>query len=723
MMHTTKLTLATVLLLLPLAGACSSAAEAPAEAALEAAAPSSTLSYPDARRGDVTDELHGQTIADPYRWLEDSDSPETRTWIEAQNELTSSWLAQVPGRAAIAERLEELWNYERYGIPHREGERIIYTKNDGLQNQSVVYVLDPGADEARVLLDPNTLTADGTVALSGTTYSHDGSLVAYGLAEAGSDWNTWKVRDVATGVDLPDTIEWIKFSGASWNLEGTGFFYSRYDAPSEGGELQEQNFFQKVYYHALGTQQADDQLIYERPDQPEWGLRGLVSEDGRWLVIHSSQGTSRDTRVFYKDLNDPDSEVVALLPEGDAQYIFLGNDGPTFWFRTNNDAPLSRVIAINVNHPEPAAWAELIPESENALGGVSVIGERFVCSYLKNAYSQVRVFDLAGAHVRDVEFPGIGTARGFGGTQDDPRTWYSFASYANPGSILSYDVVTGESSVYRTPELAFDPAEYVTQQFAFQSTGGARVTMFVSHRADLDLTERRPTLLYGYGGFNISMTPSFSPARLYWMERGGIYVVANLRGGGEYGEDWHQGGMKLVKQNVFDDFVGAAQALIDMGFTKPDLLAINGGSNGGLLVGACVNQRPDLFGAAIPAVGVMDMLRFHLFTIGWAWVSDYGSVDKRDEFEALLAYSPYHNAEEGGCYPPIMVTTSDHDDRVVPAHSFKYAAAMQHAQGCDNPVLIRIETRAGHGAGKPTSKRIEQAADETAFLLRSLGVE
>ena len=703
---------------LTLSAACASSSSS---APTSKATASSALSYPDARRGDVTYEHHGVTIADPYRWLEDPDAPESRAWIEAQNALTEAWLAEVPGRDAIAARLEELWNYERYGIPHREGERIVFSKNDGLQNQAVTYVLDPGADEPRVLIDPNTLTADGTIALSGTSYSHDGSLLAYGLAEAGSDWNTWKVRDVATGADLPDTIHWVKFSGASWNHAGTGFFYSRYDEPTEGAELQEQNFFQKVYYHELGTDQSADQLVYERPDQPEWSLRGFVSEDGRWLIINSNQGTSRKNRVFYKDLSKPDSEVVTLLGDGDAQYSFVGNDGTTFWFRTNKDAPLSRVIEIDVTQPE--VQTELIAQAANALNGVSVVGGHFVCSYLQDAYSKVRIFDLTGAHVRDVELPGIGTASGFGGKQDDPRTWYSFSGYANPGSILSYDVATGESELYREPEVAFDPADYVTEQIFFQSKDGTRVPMFVSHRADLELDGARPTLLYGYGGFDISLTPSFRPDRLHWMEQGGVYVVANLRGGGEYGEDWHQAGMKTVKQNVFDDFIAAGEALIGLGYTNSSRLAIHGGSNGGLLVGACVNQRPDLFGAAIPAVGVMDMLRFHLFTIGWAWVSDYGSVENEDEFRALLAYSPYHNAEPGTCYPPVMVTTSDHDDRVVPAHSFKYAAAMQHAQGCENPILIRIETRAGHGAGKPTSKRIEQATDETAFLLRALGVE
>jgi len=629
----------------------------------------------------------------------------------------------VSARPSLVARLSELWDYERFGIPHREGERIVFSKNDGLQNQSVLFALDPGADEPRVLLDPNTLSADGTVALSGASFTDDGSLLAYGLAEAGSDWNTWKVRDVASGEDLADTIRWVKFSSASWLHDGSGFFYSRYDEPTAGAELQEQNHFQKLYLHRIGTAQAEDALVYERPDQPEWSLGGTVSEDGRWLVIHCSQGTDPNTRVFYKDLGDPSAEVVGLLTAGDARYVFAGNDGTKFWFQTNLEAPRSRLVAIDVEAPQREHWVELIGEAEQTLDDVSVVGDHFVCSYLKDAYSLVRVFDLQGRHVRDVELPGIGTASGFRGRRDDPVTWYAFSGFADPGSVFRYDVSTGDSELFRTPSVAFDPADYVTEQVFYESADGTRVPMFITHRRDLAIDGDCPTLLYGYGGFNISITPSFRPDRLLWMELGGVYAVANLRGGGEYGEAWHQAGMKLVKQHVFDDFIAAGEALIRLGYTRPARLAIHGGSNGGLLVGACVNQRPDLWGAALPAVGVMDMLRFQLFTIGWAWVSDYGSVADPEEFAALYAYSPYHNIRPGTCYPPVLVTTSDHDDRVVPAHSFKYTAALQHAQGCDHPILIRIETRAGHGAGKPTSKRIEEAADQLAFLVRALQLE
>lgn len=680
------------------------------------------LSYPDARRGEVTDVYHGIEVADPYRWLEDTDTPETRSWIEAQNELTFAWLDEIPEREPVRRRLTELWNYERYGMPYRRGERVFFSRNDGLQNQAVLHVVDAPDAEPRVLLDPNTLSGDGTVALSGTAVTDDGSLIAYGLAESGSDWNVWKVRDIATGEDFEDEVRWVKFSGASWTKDGKGFFYSRYDAPTEGAEYEEQNYFHKLYYHRLGTDQSADELIYERPDQPEWSLRGTVTDDGRWLVIRSSQGTDRRTRIFVKDLV-AGGPVTTLTDEGDATFALIGSEGPTLWFRTDLGAPLSRVIAVNVNHPERDAWKELIPESENALSSVSAVGGHLVAHYLKDAHSAVEVFDLEGRHVRELDLPGIGSAGGFGGDLDEPTTWYSFSGFTSPTVIYEYDVASGESKVFREPELRFDPSALTTEQVFFESKDGTRVPMFLTYRKDLERDGSNPTLLYGYGGFSIAMRPGFSPARLAWIEMGGVYAVANLRGGSEYGEAWHQAGMKLEKQNVFDDFISAGEWLVESGWTSPAKLAINGGSNGGLLVGACVNQRPDLFGAAIPAVGVMDMLRFTKFTIGWAWVSDYGSPENPDEFEALFAYSPYHNAQTGTCYPPVMVTTSDHDDRVVPAHSFKYAAAMQNAQGCANPILIRIETKAGHGAGKPTSKRIEQAADEIGFLMRALGME
>ncbi len=670
----------------------------------------------------MVDVYHGVEVADPYRWLEDSDSTATRRWIEAQNELTFGWLDPIPERAPIRERLTELWNHERCSVPFRRGERLFFSRNDGLQDQSVVYVVDsPGADP-RVLLDPNSLSGDGTVALSGTAVTSDGALVAYGLAAAGSDWNTWKVRDVETGRDLPDEVRWVKFSRAAWTKDGKGFFYSRYDAPTEGAELEEQNYYHKLYYHRLGTEQSQDELVFERPDQPEWSLRGTVTDDGRWLVIRSNQGTDRRTRIFVKDL-EVGGPVATLTDEGDATFALIGNDGPTLWLRTDLDAPLSRVVAVDLRHPGRASWKELIPEAQDALSSVSAVGGQLFAHYLKDAHSAVKVFDTGGRFVRAVELPGIGSVGGFEGELEDATTWYSFSGFTTPTVIFEYDVAAGSSKVFRRPELSFDPSAFATEQVFYTSSDGTRVPMFLTYRRDLERDGTSPALLYGYGGFNATIRPSFSPARLAWIEMGGIYAVANLRGGGEYGQAWHRAGMKLDKQNVFDDFIAAGEWLVENGWTSPSKLAINGASNGGLLVGACVNQRPDLFGAAIPAVGVMDMLRFTEFTIGWAWVSDYGSPENADEFEVLYGYSPLHNTRPGTCYPPVLVTTSDHDDRVVPAHSFKYAAALQAAQGCDNPILIRIETRAGHGAGKPTSKRIEQAADEIAFLVRALEME
>jgi prolyl oligopeptidase len=680
------------------------------------------LTYPPARRADHVDTYHGVAVQDPYRWLEDLDSAETRAWVEAENEVTFSWLGKVGSRHAIKARLTELWNYERYGVPFKEGGRYFYTRNDGLQNQAVLYTAESLGAAPRALLDPNTLSKDGTVALSGMAVSEDGRHLAYGLAEAGSDWNTWKVRSVETGADLPDTLRWVKFSGASWTKDGKGFFYSRYAEPKPGAELKNVNVDQKIYYHRLGAAQAEDALVYERKDQPEWLLNGTVTEDGRYLVISVARGDTVNNALFYKDLATPGAAVVELLAKFDAQYAFVGNDGPLFWVQADLDAPRGRVFAIDTRKPSRADWVEVIPESEDALQGVSVVGERFFATYLKDAQSRVRTFELRGKPLADVPLPGIGSAAGFGGKREDAETFYYFTSYTVPTTIYRYDVKAGSSEVFRAPKVAFDSSAYVTRQVFYASKDGTRVPMFLTHRKDLKPDGANPTLLYGYGGFNIPLTPAFSTANLVWLERGGVYAVANLRGGGEYGESWHQAGTRLKKQNVFDDFIAAAEWLIAEKITSPKRLAIEGGSNGGLLIGAVLNQRPHLFGAAIPAVGVMDMLRFHKFTIGWAWVSDYGSSDDAKEFLALRAYSPYHNVKKGACYPPTLVTTADHDDRVFPGHSFKYAAALQDAQACPSPVLIRIETRAGHGAGKPTAKIIEEAADVWAFLVQALGM-
>jgi prolyl oligopeptidase len=679
--------------------------------------------YPAAPREAVVDTYHGTTVADPYRWLEDPDAPEVRAWIEAQNALTHSYLDPVPTRERVRERLTELWNYERYGLPTRRGGRYLLSRNDGLQNQSVLYVLHGLDGTLQELLDPNRLSADGTVALAGSALSEDGRYLAYGLAEAGSDWTTWRVRDTTSAKDLEDELRWIKFSGAAWTHDGTGFFYSRYDAPAPGAELQAVNYHQQLYFHRLGTPQSADELVYRREDHKEWSFGPSVTDDGRWLVISVGEGTDPRNRVFVDDLAQPGWKVVELIPEFEASFDVIDGDGDVLWFVTDLGAPRGKIVAIDTRTPARETWRELVAQQPDKLEGAAFVGGRFFCRYLHDAHSKVRVHAPDGRLEREVELPGLGTAAGFRGRREDPETFYSFTSFTDPGAIYRYDVASGRSMLFRAPQLAFEPSRYVTEQVFYRSKDGTRVPMFVSYRKGLRRDGDNPTLLYGYGGFGVSLTPSFSPARLAWMELGGVYAVPNLRGGGEYGEEWHQAGTKLSKQNVFDDFAAAAEYLIRERWTRPERLAINGGSNGGLLVGAVLNQRPELFGAAIPAVGVMDMLRYEGFTIGWAWASDFGSVKDEAEFRALRAYSPYHNVRPGTHYPATLITTADHDDRVVPAHSFKYAAALQAAQGGEAPILVRIDVRAGHGAGKPTSKLIEQNADEIAFLARALGME
>jgi prolyl oligopeptidase len=676
------------------------------------------LTYPTTRQADQVDDYHGTKVADPYRWLEDPDSDETKAWVEAQNKVTFGYLEDIPQRESLKQRITKLWNYEKYGIPYKEGNRYFYFKNDGLQNQSVLYTLTSLDGEPRVLIDPNTLSEDGTIALSGIAISDDGNRMAYGLSTSGSDWQEWKVRDVETGDDLSDHLKWVKFSGASWTTDNQGFFYSRYDEPNDATKLEDINYYHKLYYHKLGTDQSDDQLIYHRPDQKEWMFNGSVTEDGHYLIIYVSQGTDPKNLVFYKDLQTPDSPIVELISEFEANFSLIDNDGSIFWVQTDLDAPRSRVIAIDIHNPGRENWQEIIPQAEETLEDVGVLNNQFVADYLKDARSSIKIFDLNGAFVREVELPGIGSAGGFGGKRYDTETFYVFTSFTTPATIYRYDMVTGERSLFRQPTVDFDPTQYETRQVFYRSKDGTQVPMFITHKKGLTLDGNNPTYLYGYGGFNVSLTPSFSISNLVWMEMGGVYAIPNLRGGGEYGEDWHQGGIKLNKQNVFDDFISAAEWLIENKYTRPQKLAIGGGSNGGLLVGACMTQRPDLFRAALPSVGVLDMLRFHKFTIGWAWCSDYGSPENSEEFKALYAYSPLHNLKSGTAYPATLITTADHDDRVVPAHSFKFAAALQAAHAGDNPVLIRIETKAGHGAGKPTAKIIEEIADKWAFLQR-----
>jgi len=679
------------------------------------------IRYPKAAKGEQVDEIHGVKVSDPYRFLEEPDSPATQAWIEEENKITMPYLEAIPSREMIKARMTKAWDFERFGTPYKEGGRYFYSHNTGLQNQNVVYTVASLGGEAKILIDPNQLSTDGTVALTGSEVTKDGKLFAYGTASKGSDWQEWKVRDIETGNDLPDLIKWVKFSGASWTKDGKGFFYSRYDEPKEDA-LKGVNYFQKLYYHKLGAPQSEDVLIYERPDEKEWGFNGSVTDDGRYLVISIWKGTERKYLYFYKDLQSPESKIVELLPEFEAKYSFIDNDGPLFWFQTDLDAPRGRVIAIDTRKPAKADWKEVIPQAAEALQGVGMVHNRFIASYLKDAYTVVKVFDSQGKPVREVDLPGMGAAFGFGGKRSDRETFYSYTSFTQPATIYRYDVETGESTVYKKPAVDFNGDEYETKQVFYHGKDGTQVPMFLTHRKGIKLDGNQPTLLYGYGGFDISITPGFSVSNAVWMEMGGIYAVANIRGGGEYGKDWHDGGRKLKKQNCFDDFIAAAEWLIKNKYTSSPKLAIHGGSNGGLLVGACMTQRPELYGAAVPAVGVLDMLRFHKFTIGWAWVSDYGSVDNADDFKALLAYSPLHNLKPGTSYPATLITTADHDDRVYPAHSFKFAAALQEAHSGPNPVLIRIETKAGHGAGKPTSKIIEERADMWAFLAKNLNM-
>jgi prolyl oligopeptidase len=695
-----------------------------AAVAFAADSPTPTQSkYPPAPTNDTIDDYNGVKVADPYRPLENPDAPESRKWIEAENKITFDFLKTIPERDGIKKRLTEVWDYERFGTPFKEKDRYFFSKNSGLQNQNVLYTAKNFTEQPKTLLDPNLLTKDGTIALGGMDVTDDAKLLAYGLATSGSDWQQWKVRDVETGKDRQDLIDWVKFSGASWKKDGSGFFYSRYEKPDEKNKLRTQVYDHKLFFHRLGTPQSEDKLICERPDQKEWLLNAEVTDDGRYLIITVQRGTDPKNRIFYKNLVDPNSKVVELLDKADAEYAFIDNEGPTFVFKTNLNAPLGRIVSINTCKPMPPTIDELVPESKDKLESVSSVGDHFVALYLHDAHSVVKLFKLDGTKDGEIALPGLGTAGGFTGKPKDRETFYSFTSYTTPTEIFRYDFDKRASTVLFKPNVKFNPDDYTTDQVFYKSGDGTRIPMFVSYKKGMKRDGQNPTYLYGYGGFDISQTPTFSPASFVWMEMGGIFAVANLRGGGEYGEKWHEAGMLHTKQNVFDDFIAAAQYLIDNKYTSTPKLAIGGGSNGGLLVGACITQRPDLYGAALPAVGVMDMLRFEKYTIGWAWTSDYGSAQKPDDFNFLYAYSPLHHIAKDGCYPPTMITTADHDDRVVPAHSFKFAATLQAAQSCDKPTLIRIQTKAGHGAGKPTTMIIEETADRWSFLVKELGMK
>ncbi|MGB7374794.1 prolyl oligopeptidase family serine peptidase [Pontixanthobacter sp.] len=681
--------------------------------------------YPETATGDVVETIFGNVVADPYRWLEDDVrvSEDVANWVTEQSDVTQSYLSVLPGREAYEARIKELYNYERFGIPVEKGGRYFYTRNDGLQNQAVLYVRDGLTGDARVLIDPNQWAKDGATALAGWVPNEDGTKLLYGIQDGGSDWRTAKVLDVATGEELSDAVEWIKFSALEWAKDSSGFYYSRFPVTEEGETFQALNTNQKVYFHRLGTPQSEDVVVFETADRPELNNVGVVSDDGAYLITYSSSGTDDRYEVSLIDLAGEDRAARIIIPGFESNFSYIGNEGSRFFFVTNENAPLQKVVAIDVDSDDLAREV-IIPESTNKLDSVSMVGGKLVAEYLVDVKSEVAIYGLDGSEIRKVDLPGIGSAGGFDGDADDNEVFYFFSSFNQPTAIYRYDLDSGASEVWERPRVAFEPEDYTVEQKFYTSKDGTRVPMFLVRRADIAAAgEAVPTLLYGYGGFNISLTPGFSPSRIAWLDAGGAYALANIRGGGEYGKAWHDGGRRDNKQNTFDDFIAAGEYLKASGITTPDGLAIEGGSNGGLLVGAVTNQRPDLVDAAHPAVGVMDMLRFDRFTAGRYWVDDYGYPSKEADFNLLLTYSPYHNVQDGADYPAVLVTTADTDDRVVPGHSFKYAAALQAANIGTKPHLIRIETRAGHGSGKPTDKAIEEAADVGAFLAHHTGLD
>ncbi len=687
------------------------------------AAAAAAVVYPSTARDSVVEQHFGVPVPDPFRWLENDVREDTRVreWVTAQNRVTDAYLAALPARAIFSERLRELYDYERYGIPVKKGGRYFYTRNDGLQNQAVLYVRDRIDGPPRLLIDPNTWSEDGATALSQWAVAEDGRHIAYGIQDGGSDWRTVRVLNVDTGAVLADEVRWIKYSSLQWAKDGTGFFYSRFPEPLPGQEFQSLTENHAVCFHRLGTPQSEDRTMFSRPEAPRLSNRAEVSDDGRWLITYSSEGTDARYDVSLVDLRAPAAEPIRLVEGRMHDWDYIGNDGDIFYWRTNLDAPRLRIVATDIHRP--AEVRERVPEDQATLAAASIVGETLIVRYLVDAKTEVRTFRLDGHPLGSVSLPGIGTAGGFYGERGDVETFYSFTSYNRPTALYHYDLATGTSRIWEAPRIAFDPEDFVVTQRFYASKDGTRVPMFLVHRKDLDLSRPAPTLLYGYGGFNISLTPGYAPARLAWLEQGGVYAVANLRGGGEYGKAWHDAGRLGNKQNVFDDFIAAAEFLIAEGITTSAKLAIQGGSNGGLLVGAVINQRPELFAAGLPAVGVMDMLRFNRWTAGRYWVDDYGHPDREADFRALHAYSPYHNIRAGRNHPAILVTTADTDDRVVPGHSFKYAAALQAADLGPRPRLIRIETRAGHGSGKPTDKIIEEYADLWAFIAHWTGME
>ena len=677
--------------------------------------------YPVTRTVDQVDNYHGTDVEDPYRWLEDDNSEETKAWVAAQNRLTRQYLSTVAPREAIRNRIAELYDYERRGVPQVENGRYLFTINTGLQEQAVLHIARGVDADPAVLLDPNKLSADGTVALRGRWLTQDGRLMAYGLSRAGSDWREIHVMDVESGKELAvDSLTRIKFSGASWTPDNYGFYYSRFPEPAKGKQLTGRNTGQKLYFHRLGTPQAEDQLVYAPKDE-NMGVYGFCTRDGSYLVLYLTRGSSRKSAVYLQD-RDKDSAIRPLFDRFEDEFTYLANDGPIFYFLTDRDAPKRRIVAVDIENPAQQDWREIVPEAKEPIKSALFAGGRLVIEYLHLARSRLVIHRLDGSLEREIELPALGSVYRLSGEPDQDELFFAFTSFTYPSTVFRYDLAKNELEAWFEPDVDFSPKDYSVKQVAYKSTKDSQyITMFVVHkRRGFKLDGKHPTLLQGYGGFNISLTPGFSPSRIAWLEMGGVFAMPNLRGGGEYGEKWHRAGMLENKQRVFDDFIDAAEALIDNGYTSTHKLAIAGGSNGGLLVGACLTQRPELFGACLPAVGVLDMLRFQKFTVGRNWVREYGSSDDPEMFKVLYAYSPYHNIRKGVDYPATLVTTADHDDRVVPAHSFKFAARLQAAQNGPAPVLIRVETSGGHGGGTALSKRIDATADRYAFLTNNL---
>jgi prolyl oligopeptidase len=694
-----------------------------AAAAALAQPASAPIAYPATTRGDVAEEQFGERVADPYRWLENDvrQDPAVRAWVTAQNEVSSRFLGQLPARAAFRARMTEMYDYERFGLPEKAGARYFYTRNDGLQNQSVLYVRDGLDGPPRILIDPNGWSRDGATALAEWDPSEDGRHLLYSIQDGGTDWRTVRVLDVATGQPTGDEVKWVKFSSLDWARDGSGFFYSRFPEPSAAAQFQSTNENHVVYFHRLGTPQSADRLVYATPDRPRLSNNAEVSEDGNWLIVTSSEGTDARHEITLIDLTRPGAAPRRLIAGFEHEWSYLGNRGTIFYWRTNNGAPRQRIVATDVGRPQ-LRIREIVPEDRATLEDASIVGRQLIAQYLVDAKSEVRTFSLAGQGTGAIHLQGIGSVGGFAGDMSSSETFYSFASFNRPGAIFRYDSATGRISTFAEPRLRFDPSRYEVRQLFYNSKDGTRVPMFLVHRRDLDMRRPQPTLLYAYGGFNASERPRYQPKWVAWVDMGGVLAVANLRGGGEYGQAWHDAGRRANKQNGFDDFIAAAEYLIRARVTTSGQLAIEGRSNGGLLVGAVVNQRPELFAAALPTVGVMDMLRFDRFTAGRYWVDDYGYPDREADFRVLRAYSPYHNIRSGVHYPPMLATTADTDDRVVPGHSFKYIAAIQHADPAGAPHLIRIETRAGHGSGKPTDKQIEEYSDMYAFIAHFTGL-